>query len=307
MTSTPPPQSPAPPSPDPERPDPRSPDDAVIDALLIQTAPGASARLNQQVDWALARTFDDPPKPATAGVARPAPRPITRRRILSAFAAAAALVILVVGAAMMMPTNAAAATRATLARAVAIAAQARALAYSLQVEREMITGRRLTLHGEATFVGDGRFLIALEGPLGGTIRLGSDGRNLWVAPPFGPIGVGSRASADSLRRFQIDHPEDWQIRATLDRLAAGYALSQKTLPDGGVELTAVAEGAGPALRAERVTLVLNAERTTILSITQSWGPATSISLSYLRDAAPDEKVFSHETYSEGRPVIRRDD
>ncbi|BBO30467.1 hypothetical protein [Lacipirellula parvula] len=207
-----------------------------IDALLGHAAPAEAAATDRSVASVLAQ-LESPSRTPKRKTSR---RPVRFRRLLPAISlssvALAAALLLAVGFWWQRSAEQAMAM-VELSYQAALAPRDRT--YSVLVERTNGTMRPITAH--LTVRGGDKFLFEKQGPLGATIRLGTDGVGYWFIPPQGPI---VRANSDEflpgwMRRTSTDLPH-LQVSTLLERMRDYYQLQRlpaESLVPGGPELS----------------------------------------------------------------------
>ena len=209
-----------------------------IDALLGHAAPAEAAATDRSVATVLAQL--ESPAPVRTPMRRASRRPVRFRRLLPAISlssvALAATLMLAVGFWWQRSAEQAMAM-VELSYQAALAPRDRT--YSVLVERTNGTMRPITAH--LTVRGGDKFLFEKQGPLGATIRLGTDGVGYWFIPPKGAI---VRANSDEflpswMRRTSTDLPH-LQVSTLLERMRDYYQLQRlpaESLVLGGQELS----------------------------------------------------------------------
>lgn len=209
-----------------------------IDALLGQTVPAEAAATDRSVASVLAQL--ESPTPARMPKRKSPRRPVRFRRLLPAISlssvALAAALLLAVG---FWWQRSAEQAMAMVERSYQAALAPRDRTYSVLVERTNGTMRPITAH--LTVRGGDKFLFEKRGPLGATIRLGTDGVGYWFIPPKGAI---VRANSDEflpswMRRTSTDLPH-LQVSTLLERMRDYYELQRlpaESLVPGGLELS----------------------------------------------------------------------
>jgi hypothetical protein len=207
-----------------------------IDSLLGYASPAEAAATDRSV----ANVLTQLESPARMPKRKTSRRPLRLRRMLPAISlssvALAAALMLAVG---FWWQRSAEQAMAMVERSYQAALAPRDRTYSVLVERTNGAMRPITAH--LTVRGGDKFLFEKHGPLGATIRLGTDGVGYWFIPPKGAI---VRANSDEflpswMRRTSTDLPH-LQVSTLLERMRDYYQLQRlpaESLVLGGPELS----------------------------------------------------------------------
>lgn len=201
-----------------------------IDALLTHGTLREAAAVERSVANVLERLGESAKPPATTlcekvGEVRGARRTRWLPAASLSSIAAAALVMIALGVWWQRGSQQA---MAMVERSYQAALAPRDRVYDVTVERT--GGSMRPLKSTLTVRGGDKFLFEKRGPLGATIRLGTDGQGYWFIPPAGPI---VRAENDAflpawMRRTSTELPH-LQVSTLLARMRDYYQL--KRLPD----------------------------------------------------------------------------